>query len=428
MGDRYTAAHLRAWYNSNMRSAVVTFIGLEPDTPADPVDALREHDAGIARMQGERTKVLARIAAEGEGNEFLGEEIAVELGCSPNTARNRLYRAERLCERLPDTVEALCEGSIDWGKACALEEITGPLSAEQAHAVETWVLDRAADKPHAAFTACARRRVLRADPNGAADRARSRRAERQVWLRPLDDGMAELGARLPAELATAAYSRIDRLARSARTGGDERTMDAVRADVAADLLTGHDRGASTDVRVNVTVDAATLAGLTDHPAELSGYGPLDAATARTLAADATWRRLLTDSASGTVLDVGRRTYRPPAALAEHVIRRDATCRFAGCARAAAGCDLDHTLGWQHGGTTSAANLGALCRRHHRLKHESGWSLDQPSPGHFRWQSPRGTSHIVTPGSHADPDPPGGAAAVNTEALVLHSACDCCGSA
>lgn len=235
--------------------------------------------------------MLARVAVEGARNEFLSEEVAVELGCSPGTARNRLCQARRLCERLPDTVEALCDGRIDWGKACALEEITTPLTAEQAHAVEQWTLERAGSKPQAAFAACARRRVLRVDPHGAADRASASRAERRVWLRPLDDGMAELGAQLPAAQASAAYARIEALAREARHVGDERGMNAVRADAFADMITGHCCGTGSGVQVSVTIDAVTLAGLRENPAHLAGHGPLDAATARELAGDATWRHV-----------------------------------------------------------------------------------------------------------------------------------------
>jgi len=38
-----------------------------------------------------------------------------------------------------------------------------------------------------------------------------------------------------------------------------------------------------------------LLGVGDDPAELVGHGPIDADLARTLAQDATWRRLLTDA-------------------------------------------------------------------------------------------------------------------------------------
>lgn len=385
--------------------------------PDDPLTTIREQEAAIARAQGERTRMLASLAQTGKDNEFLPEELAPELGCSPVSARHKLEQANELCGRLPATVETLCAGEIDWAKAIALADITRPLSTEQAADVEQWTLPRAANKPYAAFTACARRRVHRVDPNGAAERAETRRADRRVWLRPLDEGICELGLQLPAELAIGAWQRIDALARQARSEGDTRSIAMVRADVTADLLlsertdgataNGSDstNGGGPATRINVTVDIATLLGLRAEPATLHGYGPIDAGTARTLATDATWRRIITDPADGTVVDVGRRSYRPPAELAERVVLRDQTCAFPGCPHPAETADLDHTVDWQHGGHTAENNLGTLCRRHHRMKHDSDWELTQPEPGWFQWVSPHGKTYTTEPEPLTEPNSP-----------------------
>jgi hypothetical protein len=53
----------------------------------------------------------------------------------------------------------------------------------------------------------------------------------------------------------------------------------------------------------VSVGIGTLLGLDDRPGELAGYGPVGADVAQALARDGTWRRLLVDEPSGTVLDV-----------------------------------------------------------------------------------------------------------------------------
>jgi hypothetical protein len=220
-------------------------------------------------------------------------------------------------------------------------------------------------------------------------------------------------------------------------------LDQLRADVLAGLgcsalMSGH-LGCCRDdcghlnhplgarrgrpVAVNVTVAYSTLLGVDDRPAHLEGYGPITAAVARRIAADGTWRRLLTDPASGAVLDIGRERYTPPPDLAEHVIARDQTCRFPTCTRPAEGCDLDHTVPFEQGGTTSAANLGPLHRGHHNDKTHHGWQLDQPEPGRFVWTAPTGHRYQVDPEivgllpqpppgedtpaqpTPADPDPP-----------------------
>jgi hypothetical protein len=153
-----------------------------------------------------------------------------------------------------------------------------------------------------------------------------------------------------------------------------------------------DRG-GPDVRVVVPI--STLLGLDDQPAELAGYGPIDAETARRIAADpdATWRRLLTDPVSGTLLDYGTRVYRPPESLARHVMARDQVCCFPGCRQPAERCDLDHGVPYPHGPTCDA-NLISLCRHHHRAKTHGGWRWRRNEDGTVTWTAPSGHEYQV----------------------------------
>jgi hypothetical protein len=161
------------------------------------------------------------------------------------------------------------------------------------------------------------------------------------------------------------------------------------------------------VEVQVTVPADTLLGTSDQPGHLAGYGSIPAALARRIAHDprAVWRRLLTDPVDGRLLDYGRTTYRPPVGLDDHIRARDVTCRFPGCQHPARRCDLDHTEAYP-AGPTSEHNLGALCRHHHRLKHETTWTLEQHQ-GTFTWTSPTGRTYTRAPEPIADPpdEPP-----------------------
>jgi Domain of unknown function (DUF222) len=164
--------------------------------------------------------------------------------------------------------------------------------------------------------------------------------------------------------------------------------DADRMRGAAGTWNATARPARTGLRaeVLVTIDYATLIGLNEHPAHLTGHGPIDAQYARALAfaPDSTWRRLITDPVTGQLLDYGRTRYRAPAALDDHVRARDTTCRTPGCPRPAAQCDLDHVVSYP-AGTTSSANLQTKCRRDHRLKHTGRWrhhiSTDPDDPPH-----------------------------------------------
>lgn len=163
-----------------------------------------------------------------------------------------------------------------------------------------------------------------------------------------------------------------------------RTLTQLRADVFRDLLLDGEpalegpRGIRPTVYVSVP--ALTLLGLSGEsahlePATLDGYGPIDAETARELAARApSFIRLLTHPETGAVLSVGKDSYRVPTDLKNWLRLRDSTCRFPGCSRAAVHCDLDHTEDWEFGGETRHDNLAHLCRSHHRLKHNSGWRV------------------------------------------------------
>lgn len=92
-------------------------------------------------------------------------------------------------------------------------------------------------------------------------------------------------------------------------------------------------------------------------------------------------------------------YRVPGALRALIEARDQTCRFPGCRQPAWRCDQDHTVAYQRGGPTCPCNLGAACRRHHRLKQHPDWLLTQPRPGVLTWRTPAGLSYPVTPETH-----------------------------
>jgi hypothetical protein len=219
--------------------------------------------------------------------------------------------------------------------------------------------------------------------------------------------MAELRALLPAEGAAAVIAAVDALA-AVTSATDARTGDQRRADALVDLGVAalHDpllpRAQGMRPAIQVTVAASTLLGHDEQPGDLAGHGPIPAAVARRLAADetGTWRRLLTDPATGQLLDYGHSAYRPPKDLAEYVIARDQVCTFPGCRRRAHHCELDHRTPYQQGGPTNPENLAALCKRHHTGKHTAGWAphprtrrqphLDQPHPPPLPIPTPRPT--------------------------------------
>lgn len=401
--------------------------------------AIRSAEAFVAAsLSPQRRREMAHRAVTAE--------LATALHVPERTMQRQLDEAAALSTRLPATLAALRDGSITMQHARVVVEQTSDLGGDDVRHACT-KLDALLAELSTSNTAAAVRRMVRhlreaIMTETLAERQHAAHAKRRVEFEAAADGMAWLHAFLPATDAALIYDRLDRVARAEREGraptdpvgddatgvetrgavhadiarilDDERTTDQVRADTARDLLLYGtldsesglaDAVARVRPSVHVTVPVLTLIGESDAPGLLDGYGPIDADTARRLAARApSFTRILTHPVSGTVLDVDRRSYRPPADLERWLQVRDGTCRFPGCNRAARRSEIDHTLGWNDRERTAFDNLAHLCAAHHHLKHETSWSVRQIGAGSLEWTTPSGRRHLTHP-ANPIPDRP-----------------------
>ena len=341
-----------------------------------------------------------------------GMEVAARLCLAPMTGEHRVATARTLVDQLPGTLAALRRGDIDYRRAAVVAEAVPGLSPEQTAEIEAQVLPKAGSRSLGQHRAAVERAVLEVDPRGVEERHESAVEKRRIDFYPQPDGMGTVEAYLPADGMASLRAALDAAANAIRSEGpgDGRTMDHLRVDalvqMAQDSLRtgrlggngGGQRLATTHRRrplIQVTVPISTLLGLDDRPGELAGYGPIPASVARRIAADGIWRRLLTDPATGALLDYGKMRYQPPPDLIDHVITRDQRCRFPGCGQPAYRCQIDHSIPHPDG-PTADTNLGPLCLPHHVAKTHAGWRLMQTRPGHFVWTSPVGQIYRVEP--------------------------------
>lgn len=94
----------------------------------------------------------------------------------------------------------------------------------------------------------------------------------------------------------------------------------------------------------------------------------------------------------------------PAAVARAVTLRDHHCVFPGCTRRLY-LDIHHIHWRSHGGRHSVDNCAALCRHHHRLIHEGGYTMVNRTGGGHQFYRPDGTpltnpTTTVEAGDHA----------------------------
>jgi hypothetical protein len=418
---------------------------------SDEVAGFARDDRRIAKLQARQGRRLARAVGLAESKaellqggltpkarEWARRSLRAEVACAARRSEGAVSRliadAETLVADLPGTLAALEAGEVSYAHARSVVVHAGSLPIEARGSFEHAVLPQAREKNPARFDDSARRLREVHHPESITRRAVLAREERAVWLDAERDGMATLHHHLPAVDALAIHDVIDQAARAARGDAESRTQAQLRSDILTDRILGRTDGLAGFVpSVIVTVPAVVLAGCESTPttsatstpptcapptsnpptstpvdplAELHGYGPIDPATARRIAAAApTFLRVLTHPVTGDVIETAGR-YRIPTALREVLIVADEHCRFPGCGRRAARCELDHTVDWAQGGRSTASNLAHLCTSHHHLKHDGGWQVARPpdtgpASRTLEWRSPLGATYRTSPPGQLD---------------------------
>jgi hypothetical protein len=154
-------------------------------------------------------------------------------------------------------------------------------------------------------------------------------------------------------------------------------------------------------QVVIHADSATLTrDDANGRCQLDDGPSISAETARRAACDSGLVSMV--QRDGEPLSVGRRTRAVPPALRRALAFRDRSCQFPGCERHRF-TDAHHIKHWAHGGETSLENLILLCRHHHRLAHEGGFSIERSADGEIHVRHPGGwlISQVPQPG-RSDP--------------------------
>jgi len=404
-------------------------IKLSPSARIDYLTALERQTAWLqALMQRAIIAVAGNEPSVSNGDDiFFGvdeaerEDVSTALRLSAGTAQSRIDVARTLVNHLPNTCSALATGDISLAHANVIAKETAAairdgLNEYQIFEVEQRAIAHAEFHTPAQVANQVRTSLARIAPETFEDTVARARDTRRVSCYSDSDGMSTVVAILPAADAQVVMNAIESFIRlTSEDGGtanrnklnslgspfakDTRSTDMKRADAltaiaAASLSASPVAPHRRPISINVTIDLPTLLGLAENPGQLAGYGAIPASVARELASDGKWKRFITDPQTGNLLDYGRESYEPPQVLKDFLIARDRTCRFPGCRRSAALSDLDHAKSWEDGGSTSPENLGALCRRHHRLKTHDGWSVTSNEDGSCTWVSPHGKTFFT----------------------------------
>jgi hypothetical protein len=384
----------------------------------DYLAALDRQESWICALKQEALVAIAGEVADETGGIFGAvddeerEDVATALRLSPTAAQNRIDVARVLVGHLPNTISALATGEISSAHAAVIAKETATairngLSEDAVFRVEQTALAHAEFHTPGQVATKVKTTIAKLAPEEFEEIVDRARDSRRVSCYPEADGMATVVAILPAEDAQTVMKSIEAyiLKRNQEDEVDAEwsmlSADMKRADALTAIASQALGAMADDVRphrrpitISVAVDLPTLLGLAENPGQLAGYGAIPASVARKLAADGTWQRFVSDPTTGNLLDFGREKYIPPQELVDYLLARDRTCRFPGCRRSGQLADIDHAHSWESGGETNPANLGLLCRRHHRMKTHGGWKLKSNADGSCTWESPVGKQFFV----------------------------------
>jgi hypothetical protein len=389
-----------------------------------------ERQRASATAYAAAAKVAATVVSAGSphSQDSAEAELALALRRTDGECTYELWHARRLT-RFPVVFELLRTGACSPRHGDALIDVTRDLLIDDAIAVDASVGHRAASMTVSGIRRVARKAAAQLDSRAPGDKAKARRRQVGVKCWPQRDGLITIAATMPATDGVAAMVSLNRRADAIRTPDDQRThgerqvdalLDALgrrSAPVAAEtsespatggaVVTPAPRRSWLRTEIQVVIDWRSLLGLADNPGELIGYGPIPAADIRAIldTPGTVLRRLVTDPVRGVLVDYGTTRYRPDALLTGLTRARDVTCRYPGCTSNALYCDGEHCVAYPRG-STSAANVCQLCRRHHLRKTFDGFSYTRPDPatGETVLTTPLGFTYRQEPAFYDDVGP------------------------
>ncbi|WP_309709099.1 DUF222 domain-containing protein [Pseudolysinimonas sp.] len=385
-GMRHWAGHLR-----HADSVVAAFAG--------EIDRRSSRDAGY---EGLAASTGAR------GPEGLVSQLT---GKSARDARD-LVTVGRLMDAPPvwltDVAAGVTSGEVSVGAAAAivtgLGEPTPSLGADDLlDAAQTLVAEAGTLTPEK-VARLAREMRDQLDAAGIADREQALHEMRTLRISQRRDGMTQMFVLFDPEAAALIVDALDCVTAPRRNGPrfvddlERARAEAIQKDPRSTEQLAHDALVEM-VRIAAAADPGRMFGVrkpavrvhvdTRDLKQREGAGHLEGQTVAI--SIATVERLAcTDGYVPIVfhpdgaLDVGhtQRLFTPRQRIALAAIWGG--CAHPDCDRPPSWCEAHHATEWEHGGPTDIANGVLLCRFHHMLTHNTGWTIRPPDRPGGKW--------------------------------------------
>lgn len=373
------------------------------------IETLETEIAALARELSVRLERWLSLIAEFDrraggrrwGFRGTAEWLAATCGIGLRAAREHVRVARRLGER-PLVREAFASGDLSYSKVRAITR--APDEEDEAALVDLARASTAGEVEHVV-------RGLRTAASAQLAVANHAHARRYLDWRWEADGSLSFRGRLAGDDAAAFVEAIETGAAALQASPAPALAElfssppqgAQRADALAEIVLSGCPRTQVVLHVDDAALACTAAAGQSPAGDICAFeeGPaLPSEAARRVACDA--EVTPAKPAGGGRCDYGRTRRVVSPSLRRALERRDQRCRFPGCDRRH-GLHAHHIRHWAHGGPTNRDNLILLCRFHHRLVHEDGFTIaSRGSEPVFRRPDGRPVPH---PASRTEWDPP-----------------------
>src|SRR5438874_6416946 len=348
----------------------------------DPLEAVFAEGVRLLDKSGEY---------QADGALSITEWLRASCKLSGGAAAERVGIARQL-EKLPQTEAAFATGQLGYQHVVVMARAAEHVGATAVRKEEASLLQAARTMDPGRFTGVAKNFEHRVDAAGALAEANRAYQRRYFHIGESQDGLVRLDGVLDTEggatLRTALQAFMKPIKDDARSYG-QRCADAVveLARQGSGAGSGKRDGAGPRPQLIIRASLDTLAGTLGAPAgELEGGGTVPAETVQRYACDSAISRVTGRGELDHELSHAARTI--PAPTRRALESRDRHCVFTGCGRPLNWCDGHHLVWWTKGGSTALPNLALLCRPHHRMVHEEGWTLEHRKVGQWAATPPR----------------------------------------
>jgi hypothetical protein len=362
------------------------------DLTAFPAESMGNDQIALRRIESRiQAEALRRLRRFDSGKGYapsgaLSAKAWLRWECNmlDTTASDQVNVARQL-DSLPKTAQAFADGDFSYRHAALIahtaEKLGGRMDANAEEILVTAATE--VDPRRLRIAIWHLRHCL--EPDGVLREANEQYDKRYLYMSQTLDGVFYLNGRFDAEGGAVVRTAFESIMRPPAPD-DDRTTWQRRADGMVDVMRRQlDGGQLPEVggqkpQLMVTVDVATLTKAPgSRGAELEWAPPIPAEIARRLACDCTITPILFGAESHQV-HAGTTSRVIPPSTKRALVARDKGCRFPGCDMPASWTDGHHIQHWADGGSHEISNLLLFCRRHHRLFHEGGWTLEKVEGG------------------------------------------------